>query len=79
MQNCTYSLRFLKGGLCMYLCMSAGIVFHCFVLCGYEGAYRLFLTRCAELQDVIESLQVKVLYKHMSDYQTLHRYEHLSI
>jgi len=38
--------------------MSAGIVFCCFVLYEYEGAYRVFLTGCAELQDVIESLQV---------------------
>jgi hypothetical protein len=40
----------------------------------------VFLTGCAELQDVIGSLQVKMLYQqHMSVYQTLHRYEHFKI
>ena len=75
MQNCTYSLRFLQGWFCMYLCRSAGIVFCCFVLYEYGGAYRVFLTGCAKLQNGIESLEVKMLYQHMSVYQTLHRYE----
>jgi len=63
----------------MYLCMSAGIVFCRFVLYEYEGAYRVFLTGCAELQNVTESLQVKMLYQHMSVYQPLHRYTHFNI
>ena len=63
----------------MYLYMNAGIVFCCFVLYEYEGAYRAFLTSCAELKDVTESLQLKMLYQHMSVYQTLYRYERFNI
>ena len=59
----------------IYECRNCLLLF-CFVLYEYEGAYRVFLTGCVELQDVIWSLQVKMLYQqHMSVCQTLHRYE----
>ena len=56
-QNCRYSVFTENVETCFfnedYVCMSAGILFCCFVLYVFEGLYSVFDTMYAKIQGLI--------------------------